>query len=515
MKRLAYAAACLLLFTACAKDSTIDARTSGESHWLEVCASDDECGDGLCVCGVCTIECDADDACANLQGAAGCGESACGAALVCLPAQSPDVGVMPDAAQPDVAENPDVGRDAALDGPQPPDGPALDALVDGPLPDVALPDDARVDGPPPDVDLPPDPHACEDDLDCFGCQGLEEDCACPDAAVNRDHPEACVFLCVPEEICGAPPGRQTRCVGGRCEWSGCESDDECGDGHVCDDGRCERVCNHDVDCGEGRTCVQDCDDDCDQREFPNRCCERFCLDRDPRPRWACDQIGACVADGAACPDDLTAARDFGPDSALWSCPCCLPDDCEVITFHRACEEQPECRWEPDDCGGGFCPGPNQGLCVEDRGPGRDRDGDGVPDVNDNCPDLASPNHADSDGDGIGDACDQLCNLDGEDVVCLEAFECPEGMVATAENGCFGCCLVWAGCPVASADRDGDRMCDVAQEYCGAFGDEQCDADPPLCEQGGVPAVDGAGFCWANDGCVLATACACPDGACAR
>ncbi|MEZ4470036.1 MAG: thrombospondin type 3 repeat-containing protein [bacterium] len=35
----------------------------------------------------------------------------------------------------------------------------------------------------------------------------------------------------------------------------------------------------------------------------------------------------------------------------------------------------------------------------------DRDGDGVENVNDNCPDHANADQLDSDGDGLGDACD--------------------------------------------------------------------------------------------------------------
>ena len=38
-------------------------------------------------------------------------------------------------------------------------------------------------------------------------------------------------------------------------------------------------------------------------------------------------------------------------------------------------------------------------------PQPDRDGDGVPDAIDNCPDTPNPDQADSDGDGAGDACD--------------------------------------------------------------------------------------------------------------
>lgn len=44
-------------------------------------------------------------------------------------------------------------------------------------------------------------------------------------------------------------------------------------------------------------------------------------------------------------------------------------------------------------------GPEAGV---DR---NDRDGDGVPNADDNCPDTPNPNQADTDGNGLGDECD--------------------------------------------------------------------------------------------------------------
>jgi len=45
-------------------------------------------------------------------------------------------------------------------------------------------------------------------------------------------------------------------------------------------------------------------------------------------------------------------------------------------------------------------------------PTGDRDGDGVPDGVDNCPDVPNPDQADSDGDGVGDACQKPPPSDG-------------------------------------------------------------------------------------------------------
>ncbi len=50
---------------------------------------------------------------------------------------------------------------------------------------------------------------------------------------------------------------------------------------------------------------------------------------------------------------------------------------------------------------GFAVLTGQTLCAADT------DGDGVPDPQDNCPEVVNPFQTDDDGDGIGDACDTL------------------------------------------------------------------------------------------------------------
>jgi DMSO/TMAO reductase YedYZ molybdopterin-dependent catalytic subunit len=52
----------------------------------------------------------------------------------------------------------------------------------------------------------------------------------------------------------------------------------------------------------------------------------------------------------------------------------------------------------------------------------DTDGDGVPDLRDNCPNIFNPSQRDSDGDGIGDACNGGCpDLDGRNPVSFRDF----------------------------------------------------------------------------------------------
>ena len=62
---------------------------------------------------------------------------------------------------------------------------------------------------------------------------------------------------------------------------------------------------------------------------------------------------------------------------------------------------------PDTEGGGLLLGSSLLAIFADR---RDSDGDGYPDMCDNCPNLANPDLTDSDYDGLGDVCDK-CPFD--------------------------------------------------------------------------------------------------------
>jgi MYXO-CTERM domain-containing protein len=98
--------------------------------------------------------------------------------------------------------------------------------------------------------------------------------------------------------------------------------------------------------------------------------------------------------------------------------------------------------------GGTDGGPGAGPVVT---PG-DRDGDGIDDLIDNCPNVFNPSQADADGDGIGDACD-ACPLT------------PPGVVVDEE-----------GCGERPAGSDGDFGDRSPPRYPGGDGDDELQSE---------------------------------------
>lgn len=92
----------------------------------------------------------------------------------------------------------------------------------------------------------------------------------------------------------------------------------------------------------------------------------------------------------------------------------------------------------------------------------DRDGDGIPDTSDNCPDALNPDQRDSDGDGVGDVCDG-CPGDANKLV-PGACGCGTPDTDTDGDGVPDCV---DNCPTQAnadqADSDGDDIGDVCDD----------------------------------------------------
>ena len=133
----------------------------------------------------------------------------------------------------------------------------------------------------------------------------------------------------------------------------------------------------------------------------------------------------------------------------------------VLLSLAACGDDPttgsgtdiECS-DDSQCPDGSC---INGFCEPDAP--ADRDGDGVADVDDNCPDVGNPDQADLDTDGVGDACD----------VCVDVAD-PDQADADGDGEGDACETI------GGADRDGDGVDDVDDNCPDVSNPDQADLD---------------------------------------
>jgi len=111
-------------------------------------------------------------------------------------------------------------------------------------------------------------------------------------------------------------------------------------------------------------------------------------------------------------------------------------------------------YQDADCESGM--GCSDGVCISDSD--IDRDNDGIPDVDDNCPAKVNTPQADSDSDGVGDACDNCISVsnpeqessDTEGVGLACSVDTDEDSIYDSEDNCISV----SNYDQADADGDG-------------------------------------------------------------
>ena len=289
--------------------------------------------------------------------------------------------------------------------------------------------------------------------DGWECTGEPSDCAeiCGDGIITGaeecddgglDDGDGCSSVCAVDD-------------GWECAGEPSDCAEVCGDGiitmsEVCDDGN--------TDDGDGCSSLCEVDDGWTCDGEPSDCAE-VCGDGIITIGEACDDGG--TDDGDGCSASCTVEEGW------------------------ACEDEPSLCGEV--CGDGLMVGSEEcddgnledgdtctSVCTIP-----DRDDDGVPDYEDNCPDTPNEDQEDRDDDGIGDVCDECPDdtdndIDG-DGVCGDVDLCPDvedpEQADLDEDGIGDLC---------DGDRDGDGLTNEEEET-----DTETNPDDPDTDGDGI------------------------------
>lgn len=187
--------------------------------------------------------------------------------------------------------------------------------------------------------------------------------------------------CVPTTCSGLDCPDGTLCAGRACLPTRCGTE-TCPAGHVCDEGACVSVLCVGVRCPAGGVCLAGtcATQDCQSRECPTG---TYCSG------------GACLSVSCA---NIQCAPGYGCGGGRCLSPACGAFPCgpAQLCLEETCVDSL--------CVGVVCP--TGRLCLAGACTSTDDiDGDGVTNLDDNCPSVFNPTQAESDGDGSGDACD--------------------------------------------------------------------------------------------------------------